>query len=78
MIDSIQLSQAVANGLTTALNQDFNTFESLERMAWVVLIIKKLEDREEWFPRGKWATTQNIEGQLERAAKEFVEMNKKP
>ena len=78
MIDSIQLSHATADGISLALNQDFNTFEPLERMAWIVLILKKLEDKEEWFPRGKWATIQSIWEQLEKAAKEFVEVNKKP
>ena len=77
MIDSIRLSHAVVDGLTLALNQDFNGCESLERMAWIVLIIRKLENKDEWFPRGKWATIQNIEAQLEIAARNFIEMNKK-
>lgn len=76
MIDSIQLSKATAAGLSLVFDQDFNTFEPLERMAWIVLIMKKLEDREEWFPRGKWGTIQSIWEQLERASKEYVEMKK--
>jgi len=73
MKDSIELSHAVADGLSLALDQDFYCCESLERMAWIVLVLRKLEDKDEWFPRGKWATIQNIEAQLEIAAKEFVE-----
>jgi hypothetical protein len=76
MIDSIQLSHAVADGLSIALNQDFNGCESLERMAWIVLILRKLDDEDIWFPRGKWATIQNIERQLETAAREFIQTNK--
>ena len=73
MKDSIELSHAVADGLSLALDQDFYRFELPERMAWMVLVLRKLEDKDEWFPRGKWATLQNIEAQLETAAKEFVE-----
>ena len=73
MEDSIELSYAAADGLSLALDQDFYRFESLERMAWIVLVLRKLEDKDEWFPRGKWATIQSVEAQLETAAKEFVE-----
>jgi hypothetical protein len=72
MIDSIQLSHTVADGLSLALNQDVNTFESLERMAWIVLVLKQLDDTDEWFPRGKWATIQSIECQLDMAAREVA------
>ena len=73
MKDTVNLSPAVANGISLALHQDFNTFESPERMAFVVLLLRLVRDNDEWFSRGKWATIQNIEGQLEEIAREIVE-----
>ena len=57
-----------ADGIGLALDQDFNRVELPERMAWVVLLLRKIEDNETYFPSGKWATIQFIESQLEKAA----------
>jgi len=65
---AINLSPRVAEGLEKALSQDFYGVENPERMAWVVLVLKKLDDNENWFPHGKWATIQNIESQLDACA----------
>ena len=40
----------------------------LQQMSWIARVLRVLEDREEWFPHGKWATIQNIERQLDEAA----------
>ena len=65
---TINLSPRVADGIGKALNQDFYRVETPERMAWAILILKKLDDNEDWFPHGKWAIIQNIEAQLDVCA----------
>jgi len=65
MADSILLSSAVADALSRIGIGDFNGVELPERMAYVSLILRRLEDREELFPRGKWATIQEIERQVD-------------
>lgn len=67
-MNTITLSPAIVSGMELALGQDFIGVESYDRMAWIVLLLKKLEDRPEWFPRGKWATIQEIERQLDHCA----------
>ena len=66
--DQINLSSRVADGIGLALDEDFNRVELPERMAWTVLLLRKLPDNKEYFPRGKWATIQSIESQLDLAA----------
>lgn len=41
---------------------------SLEVSAWLYFLLREAEDREEWFPLGKWATIQRLEGLLTEAA----------
>lgn len=67
--DQINLSSQAAEGISFALDQDFNRVETPERMAWIVLLMRKLPDIETYFPMGKWATIQSIEQQLAAAAK---------
>ena len=69
---SIFLSAHVIEGLETAGLGDFHAWEEPERMAWIVVILKKLPDNPRWFPRGQWATIQSIEGQLDNAAREAI------
>lgn len=64
---TVSLSTSAAAGIGLALDQDVYGVETPERMAWLVLLLKKCEDRPEWFPHGKWATIQNIEKQLDSA-----------
>jgi hypothetical protein len=64
----IRTSQSTAAALSTIGIGDFTGKEEPERMAWVVLILRRLDDRPEWFPRGKWATIQSIDDQLQSAA----------
>ena len=66
--DQINITSRAAEGIGFALDQDFGRVETPERMAWVVLLMKQLQDTEEYFPLGKWATIQAIEAQLEKAS----------
>jgi len=66
--DSVTLSDMTAAGLSKIGLGDIQSVETPERMAWVFLVLRKLEDRPEWFPRGKWATIQHIEDQLDKCA----------
>ena len=68
MDDSISLSGKTVDAINTLDIGDFCSVELPERMAGVVLILRRLEDRAEWFPKGKWATIQEIERQLEKCA----------
>ena len=70
--DTVSLSPATAEGIGRALEQDVYGVESPERMAWLVLLLRTREDKPEWFPRGKWATIQHIETQLEAAAELWI------
>lgn len=73
----VTLSPATAAAIGHALNQDFYGAETPERMAWIVLLLRKLEDRAEWFPRGKWATIQEIECQLDVCAEKALPVSEK-
>lgn len=73
MAEFIKLSQRVADGISAALMQDFNIFETPERMAWIVWLLKYVEDSPNYFPAGKWATIQNIELQIYNRAIDTVE-----
>lgn len=66
-MSDVSMSKSAAQGIANALDQDVYEVETVERMAWLVLLLKKCEDRPEWFPRGKWATIQSIERQLDDA-----------
>jgi hypothetical protein len=68
MKDTITLLPKTAEAIGNALDQDFNTVETPERMAWIVLLLKRLPD--EKFPHGKWGTIQSIEYQLKECADE--------
>lgn len=68
MKDTVELSKRVAEGIGHAIDQDVYTFMQPERMALIVLILKKMPDNDDYFPRGQWATIQVIEGQLNEIA----------
>jgi len=67
-MDSVNLSSMAAEGISSGINQDMLRVETPERMAWIVWLLKTLDDTEDVFPLGKWATIQNIEAQLEQIA----------
>jgi len=67
----ISLFSKTVEGMELALGQDFNRTETPERMAWIVLLLKRVPDGDKYFPFGKWATIQSIEEQLEKAAENY-------
>jgi len=69
---TVKLSSAAVEGISKALNQDFYRVETPERMAWVSILLKKLDDTEDWFPHGKWGTIQNIDRQVNICANETI------
>jgi hypothetical protein len=83
--DMFQLSQsqAVRSGLQHMLETlcpvDFHTAE-LWTASWVEIaptlflieIARRAEDKEEFFPRGKWATIQAIQGRLDEAMTKYL------
>lgn len=71
--DQINLSSQAAGGMERALEQDFCRVETPERMAWIVYLLRRVEDTDEFFPMGKWATIQSIESQLDTAANQLIQ-----
>ena len=69
MYDGISMLPRTAEAISYALNQDINTLENPERMAWIALLLRRLPD--EIFPFGKWATIQEIERQLNECADSY-------
>ena len=72
MKDAIRLLPRTAEAMGHALEQDFNAVELPERMAWIVLLLKRLPDDDGVFPHGKWATIQEIERQLDECADAII------
>ena len=62
--DSVVLSSRTAEALSRVGIGDFNPVELPERMAFVALVLGHIADLPEFFPKGKWATIQEIERQV--------------
>lgn len=58
--DTIRVLPSTAESLSEIGIGDFEVVELHERLAWVVLVLRALEDRPNRFPHGKWATIQSI------------------
>lgn len=71
---SIHISRETADAISRLGLGVFFAWVEPERMAWAVLILRELEDRPAWFPKGKWATIQAIEAQLVEQAKEHAQV----
>ena len=71
MKDTIRLSSLTVDALSKATGGDIYTTDSPEKMSWIYFLIKELDDTAEVFPRGKWATIQEIQGQLEAIAANY-------
>ena len=65
--DTVSISGVTAEGLSAIGIGDIGTCETVERMSFVVVILRRLPDRCEWFPLGHWATIQRIEEQIDAA-----------
>jgi len=70
---SVKFSAKTAEAFSQLGLGHFTTVELPERMAWIVRVLRLLDDRPEWFPAGKWATIQYIEGQLSALARTAAE-----
>lgn len=64
----IRLTEKTAQALSGLKIGKFGVSEEPDRMAWVVLILRKLKDEPHVFPRGKHLTILEIERQLEHEA----------
>jgi len=67
--DTIRMSSVVADAWDGLGLGDCRQTMSVVEMAALVLVLRELEDRVEWFPHGKSASIQHIEEQLARWAK---------
>ncbi len=77
-MSTVALSPSAAKGISKALDQDVYGVENAERMAWLLLLLKKCEDLPEWFPKGKWATIQDIESQVDAAVDNALKGHVRP
>jgi len=73
----IVLSDEAQTGLRRwaleVLDDEFALDElSMERWAWVCVVLRVSPDHPRWFPKGKFATIQHIEAQLLEIATEVL------
>ena len=67
-IDCIELSAKTADALDELVCPVACVNVDLPSMAWLSLVCRHLPDEERYFPKGKWATLQHIDSQLDAAA----------
>jgi hypothetical protein len=80
MVDDIHLtdSSRVADGLSDMLKASIGEHDyahhyvSVPVALFIVAVAKRAPDHAEWFPRGKWATIQNIESRIEKMLDEIA------
>ena len=65
-VDAITLSPLSAEGLSSIGIGDFDRINDPVRMACVVFVLPNIRDDPVFFPKGKWATIQEIQSQLNR------------
>lgn len=70
MKDSIEVSHTTAAALDGLVGPVTTVNVDLATMAWLAWILPHMRDDPSRFPRGKWATIQHIEEQLEMAARD--------
>lgn len=68
----ITMSKETADSLTALLGMKIWPLDTAERLSWIVRILRHMSDVPEFFPKGKWATIQHLEDQLEDAAKLYA------
>ena len=66
--DTVNVLPGTAEALSLLGLGDFQIVETVERMAWVVRVLRHVDDDPKVFPHGKWATIQSIEAQVDEAA----------
>ena len=73
-MDSIEISvnSQVKAGLAAMLeaaigpNKIVQSFVSCNWALMIIAIAERADDKEEWFPHGKWATIQAIQGRIDK------------
>lgn len=70
--DSEHVRDALADMMAAALGfgaggYDLQPYSQLADALLVIECAKRAEDNPEWFPRGKWATIQSIQGRVDAA-----------
>jgi hypothetical protein len=68
LTDSYTVRCGLEDILTAAIGEHgYNlTYVAPELALLVIEVAKRAEDKPEWFPRGKWATVQAMQAQVER------------
>lgn len=68
LTDSAMVRDGLADMLTAAIGEHaYNLGHVSVPLALLVIeAAKRADDREEWFPRGKWATVQSMQERTER------------
>ena len=52
---------------------DLRAYMSPEWVSWLAWILRCIPDNDKYFPRGKWATIQRIQGWLEKESERHVD-----
>ena len=71
LTDSDRVRDGLADMLTAAIGDHAHELRHVD-VSLALLVIeaaKRAEDREDWFPRGKWATVQAMQERTERELK---------
>ena len=71
-MDTISISRMTCDGLDSVGIGDWFPCMRPEDVAYRVLVLKKLKDDDAVFPRGKWATIQELERQLDACAESRI------
>ena len=68
LTDSSRVRDGLADMLTAAIGEHGYSLEHVDVQLALLVIeaAKRAEDRENWFPRGKWATVQAMQDRTER------------
>jgi hypothetical protein len=66
--DSICVLDGLCNMMTVAVgpHEYVQSYVDVPVALLLVEVAKRADDRAEWFPRGKWATIQAMQGEVER------------
>jgi hypothetical protein len=67
--ESDRVLNALSDMMAKALNDpgyELPRYVDLPTALLVIEVAKRADDREDWFPCGKWATVQALQGRVER------------
>ena len=68
LTDNPRVRDGLADMLTAAIGEHGYNLDHIDVQLALLVIeaAKRAEDREDWFPRGKWATVQSMQERTER------------